>query len=242
MALVTRLTLHNAKKALKQTYHLRGIPNTVHMRTTVLPGGGSHGQLFRPSWPSQHSIARTVSLVITNPVFYRRGGSKSKGLEAIGWELKNSSPTACVWRWGSIKDLCVQINLYTTQRKDWSTHTNSVVEPYAVDSTVYLIGTARLIDVILDWKRGCLENSELKNIAFTAIRRPNSWISDVNWIDEMQEYTKLIARWMLPTFWGVSARWNICLYPENLPRKRPKVWRKSTRRWVKQQSPKSYFN
>ena len=143
---------------------------------------------------------------------------------------------------GSIKDLCVQINLYTTQRKDWSTHTNSVVEPYAVDSTVYLIGTARLIDVILDWKRGCLENSELKNIAFTAVRRPNSWISDVNWIDEMQEYTKLIARWMLPTFWGVSARWNICLYPENLPRKRPKVWIKSTRRWVKQQSPKSYFN
>ena len=92
--------------------------------------------------------------------------------------------------------------------------------------------SARLIDGILDWKRGCLENSELKNIAFTAIRRPNSWISDVNWIDEMQEYTKLIARWMLPTFGGVSARWNICLYPENLPRNRPKVWRKSTRRWA----------
>ena len=55
-----------------------------------------------------------------------------------------------------------------------------------------------------------------------------------NWTEEMQEYAKYIARLILPTFWGVSLRENVCLYPEILPRNRPKFWRESTRRlsWI----------
>ena len=46
-------------------------------------------------------------------------------------------------------------------------------------------------DGVFDWKRGCLGNSKLKKIAFTAIRRRNTrWNSDLNWMEEMQEYTK----------------------------------------------------
>ena len=60
----------------------------------------------------QHGIASTVSLA--DHVFYCRGGCKSTPLSqlhtthvvAFGWELKNSSPTACVWRW-DLQKTCV---------------------------------------------------------------------------------------------------------------------------------------
>ena len=81
---------------------------------------------------------------------------------------------------------------------------------------------------------GCLFLSELKKkMAFMVIRRRNSWIL-TNWTEEMQEYAKYIARLILPTFWGVSLRENVCLYPELLPRNRRKFWRASTRRlsWI----------
>ena len=42
----------------------------------------------------------------------------------------------------------------------------------------------------------------------------NSWVFDNNWTEKMQEYAKHIARQMLSTLWGVSARHKICLYPE----------------------------
>ena len=38
----------------------------------------------------------------------------------------------------------------------------------------------------------------------------------------MQEYAKYIARWVLSTFRRVSAKKTICLYPETMPRNRPK--------------------
>ena len=34
-----------------------------------------------------------------------------KQVAAVVWELQNSSPTACVWRWHKKIDLCAQINL-----------------------------------------------------------------------------------------------------------------------------------
>ena len=60
-----------------------------------------------------------------------------------------------------------------------------------------------------------------------AIRRRNSWTSDLNWVGEMRKYAKHISRWTLSTFWGVPARWNIRLYPKTMPRNRPKFWSKS---------------
>ena len=38
-------------------------------------------------------------------------------------------------------------------------------------------------------------------------------------MEEKQECTKHIAQWMLSTFWGVSARQNLHLYPETVPKK-----------------------
>ena len=45
----------------------------------------------------------------------------------------------------------------------------------------------------------------------------------------MQEYAQHIARWMLSTFLAVSTRKYIGLYPETVPRNKPKFRRKSMR-------------
>ena len=63
-----------------------------------------------------------------------------------------------------------------------------------------------------DWKRGCLDNSKVKKIVFTAIRRRNTcWNSDLNWMEEMHEliHKTLLngmgsCQWMLSTLRGVS--------------------------------------
>ena len=48
--------------------------------------------------------------------------------------------------------------------------------------------------------------NELKNSFYGYSKMINDWISDQNWIGEMQQYAKYIARWMLSTFWRVSGR------------------------------------
>ena len=49
-------------------------------------------------------------------------------------------------------------------------------------------------------------------MAFTAIRRRNSWIFYWNWTEEKQECAKHIYCSM-DAFWGVSARKHLCLHP-----------------------------
>ena len=69
-----------------------------------------------------------------------------------------------------------------------------------------------------------------KEMAFTAIKRRNSWTSDLIWVKEMQKYAKHISWWMLSTFCGVYARKNICFYFGNVPKNRPRFWRKPTKK------------
>ena len=90
-------------------------------------------------------------------------------------------------------------------------------EQYTINSTVYLVGH----------EAAWANKKWTKKMAFMAIRRWNSWTSDLNWMGEMQKYAKHIAQWILSSFWGVPARWNIRLYPKSTPRNRPKFWRKS---------------
>ena len=40
-----------------------------------------------------------------------------------------------------------------------------------------------------------------------------------NWTEGKQEYAKHITQYMLSTFWGVSAKKTLCLYPETVPKK-----------------------
>ena len=66
-----------------------------------------------PLWTAVSPLSGLISMAwhgtvsLADHVFYCRGGCKSTPLSelhttqvvAVGWELKNSSPTACVWRW-----------------------------------------------------------------------------------------------------------------------------------------------
>ena len=45
-------------------------------------------------------------------------------------------------------------------------------------------------------------------------------------MEEMQEYAKHIAQWMLSTFLGVSARKKDLYHQTAMPRNRPKVYKK----------------
>ena len=83
-------------------------------------------------------------------------------------------------------------------------------QQYAIDSMVYLLGN-EVDRWYFAWKLGYLCNSELKK-AVRGYQRRNSQISDYTWVKEMQEYAKNIVRLMLSTFWGLSARKNICLF------------------------------
>ena len=70
----------------------------------------------------------------------------------------------------------------------------------------YIWLETKLINGILLWSETRLpEQTWAKKMAFTAIRRQNSWTCDLNWVEKMQEYTKHIAQWILGTFKGVSA-------------------------------------
>ena len=96
----------NAKKALKHTYQLRGMANTVRMCTTIITWavaatdscfallGGSW------AWHSQygHTCNHRPSLLLPRRMHKHpfKCQLHTKYVVAVGWELKNSSPTACI--------------------------------------------------------------------------------------------------------------------------------------------------
>ena len=85
------------------------------------------------------------------------------------------------------------------------------------------------IDGIFDWKRGRMHGQQTfdqrdfpahrRSCLFTTVRRRDNWISDWDWTEGKQEYAKHITQYMLSTFWGVSAKKTLCLYPETVPKK-----------------------
>ena len=70
----------------------------------------------------------------------------------------------------------------------------------------------------------------LTNILYSdvsqSVNYKNSWNSDSKGTEDMQEYAKNFARWVLSTFWRVFARKYIFLDLEAAPRNRPKFWKK----------------
>ena len=94
----------NAKKALKHTYQLRCRANTVRTHTNISPGQ------WQP-WTAVSLFLGLISIIIISLtcdhapcLFLPRQMHKhpfthqlhTKHVVAVGWELKNSSPMACI--------------------------------------------------------------------------------------------------------------------------------------------------
>ena len=90
-----------------------------------------------------------------------------------------------------------------------------------------------LVDVTFDWKRGWAivnqKNKKNKKIAFTAIRKRNSWISKTERKKCKDTQNLLLDGYYLLLDYLVPAKKKIGSYPETVPRNRPEL---STWNWI----------
>ena len=89
-------------------YQLRGMASTLRMRHTISTGQWQPWTAISPlgltSMASRQINERGLTRL--SVILHIRGGCKHsfkrqlhrKQVVTVGWELQNSSPTACVWR------------------------------------------------------------------------------------------------------------------------------------------------